>query len=105
MTTEPALSFNAAACFIIIAYYLLINLIMYIVMCVDKKHAIQNKRRVPEKNLYLISVLGGGTGGLIAMVTKHHKNRHIDFIMVYTITAILHFIVILLLFSKIVFGL
>jgi uncharacterized membrane protein YsdA (DUF1294 family) len=73
-------------------------------MSVDKRNAIKNRRRVPEKNLYLLAILGGGTGGLFAMVLKHHKNRHLDFILVYTITAILHFIVILFLFSKLVFG-
>ena len=76
----------------------------YDVMSVDKRNAIKNRRRVPEKNLYLLAILGGGTGGLFAMVLKHHKNRHLDFILVYTITAILHCIVILFLFSKLVFG-
>lgn len=49
--------------------------------------------RIPEKNLFLLAVLGGGIGGLIAMVFKRHKNKHIDFILTFTVTAILHMVV------------
>ncbi len=104
MAAESTITLNMTALVAVVGYYFLINIIMYIVMSVDKRNAIKNRRRVPEKNLYLLAILGGGTGGLFAMVLKHHKNRHLDFILVYTITAILHFIVILFLFSKLVFG-
>ena len=104
MAAESTITLNMTALVAVVGYYFLINIIMYIVMSVDKRNAIKNRRRVPEKNLYLLAILGGGTGGLFAMVLKHHKNRHLDFILVYTITAILHFIVILFLFRKLVFG-
>ncbi len=99
------LEFNGTAMAVILGYYLLINIIMYVSMAVDKKKAIKQKRRIPEKNFYLLAVLGGGFGGLLAMVLKHHKNHHLDFILVFTITAILHFIVIYLAIGKFVFGL
>lgn len=95
--------FNPTALFIIFGYYFLINIIMYLVMCVDKKRAEKDGWRVPEKNLYLLAVLGGGFGGLIAMVFKRHKNRHMDFILVYTVTTILHFVVAYLLIGKFAF--
>ncbi|MCI5679887.1 MAG: DUF1294 domain-containing protein [Bacteroidales bacterium] len=95
--------FNGTALAIIVGYYLIINIIMYVAMVIDKKRAMKDGWRIPEKNLYLLAVLGGGTGGLIAMVTKHHKNRHLDFIMVFTITAILHFIVAFLAISRFAF--
>lgn len=97
------LYFNSTALTVIVGYYILINLILYIAMSIDKKRAIKDGWRIPEKNLYLLAVLGGGVGGLIAMVTKHHKNKHLDFIMVYTVTAVLHFIVALLLIGKFAF--
>lgn len=98
------LYFNGTAMAVILGYYFLINLIMYIAMSIDKKRAVKDGWRIPEKNLYLLAVLGGGVGGLIAMVTKHHKNRHLDFVMVYTITAILHFLVAFLLIGKFAFA-
>ncbi len=97
------LYFNGTIMAVILGYYILINLIMYIAMSIDKKRAIKDGWRVPEKNLYLLAVLGGGVGGLAAMILKHHKNRHLDFVMVYTITAILHFMVAFLLIGKFAF--
>lgn len=86
--------FNSTAFLFLFGYYLLINLILYCTMVFDKKAAINNKRRVPEKNLYLMSVLGGALGGLLALVFKRHKSRHIDFIIVFSITLLLHLLVI-----------
>lgn len=94
------LYFNTTVLLVILGYYVLMNLILYIAMCIDKKRAIKDGWRIPEKNLYLLAVLGGGLGGLVAMVFKHHKNRHLDFILVFTMTCILHMIVAFLLISK-----
>ena len=97
------LYFNVTILGIILGYYLLINVILYIVMAIDKKRAIKDGWRIPEKNMYLLAVLGGGVGGLIAMVFKHHKNKHLDFILIYTVTSILHMVVALLLIGKFAF--
>ena len=50
-----------------------------------------------------VLVVGGGIGGLIAMVFKRHKNKHIDFILTFTVTAILHMVVAFLLIGKFAF--
>lgn len=94
--------FNGTAFVILMGYYLLINLIIYFTMAFDKKAAINHKRRIPEKNFYLMAVLGGGLGGLLAQVFKRHKTRHLDFVLVFTITAILHILVIYLIMGKFV---
>lgn len=91
------LYFNGRNLLIIVGYYLIINLILYFTMVIDKKRAIKDGWRIPEKNLFLLAVLGGGIGGLIAMVFKRHKNKHIDFILTFTVTAILHMVVAFLL--------
>lgn len=92
--------FNSTAFLILMGYYLLINLTTYLTMAFDKKAAINNKRRIPEKNFYLMAILGGGLGGLLAQIIKRHKTRHLDFILVFTITAILHILVIYLVMGK-----
>lgn len=97
------LYFNGTAMAVICIYYLLINVVQYLTMAFDKKRAVQGKWRVPEKNLYILAILGGGLGGLIGMVVKRHKNRHMDFILVFTVTAILHIMVAYLLIGKLVF--
>jgi uncharacterized membrane protein YsdA (DUF1294 family) len=50
-----------------------------------------------------MAIMGGGLGGLVAMVFKRHKNRHLDFIMVFTMTSILHMLVAFLLIGKFAF--
>ena len=95
--------FNGTALTVILGYYILINIIMYVMMVIDKKRAIKDKWRIPEKNFYILAVLGGGTGGLCAMVFKRHKNRHLDFILTFTMTAILHMVAALLLLGRFAF--
>ncbi len=95
--------FNVTALAVIFGYYAIINIIMYVMMVIDKKRAIKDQWRIAEKNFFLLAVLGGGLGGLCAMVIKRHKNRHMDFILVFTMTSILHMIAAFLLIGKFAF--
>ena len=97
--------FNPVALAIIFGYYIIINIVLYVMMVIDKKRAIKDQWRIPEKNMYLVAVLGGGLGGLFAMVFKRHKNRHMDFILVFTVTGILHVLLAFLLIGKFAFTL
>ena len=95
--------FNPVALAIIFGYYAIINIVLYAMMVIDKKRAIKDKWRIPEKNMYIAAVLGGGLGGLVAMVFNRHKNRHMDFILVFTVTGILHVLLAFLLIGKFAF--
>ena len=95
--------FNPVALTIIFGYYIIINIVLYVTMVIDKKRAIKDGWRIPEKNMFVLAVLGGGLGGLVAMVFKRHKNRHMDFILVFTMTAILHMVLAFLLIGKFAF--
>lgn len=61
---------------IAIGYYIIIQLIGLIAMRVDKRRAMKNnKRRIPEKNLWTIAWLGGAAGLLIGMRKYRHKTK------------------------------
>ena len=60
----------------IILYLLLANLIGLFVMAEDKKRARKHKWRIPEKTLFLVSVLGGSLGTWAGMYLFHHKTKH-----------------------------
>jgi uncharacterized membrane protein YsdA (DUF1294 family) len=58
---------------IIIAYFMLINAITYLLFYLDKKAAIANRRRIPEKTLLLAAFLGGSPLAIVAMNHLRHK--------------------------------
>lgn len=97
--------FHAGAFWGIVFYYLMINLIMFCTMGYDKKISMSDKkkRRIPEKNLYLMAFLGGGVGGLVSMSYFRHKTKHIDFVIVYTIASLMHIIIVYLFMGEFVF--
>lgn len=97
--------FHAGAFWGIVFYYLIINIIMFCTMGYDKKISMndKSKRRIPEKNLYLMAFLGGGVGGLVSMSYFRHKTKHIDFGIVYTIASLMHIIMIYFFMGAFVF--
>lgn len=57
-------------------YLLIINLIGFFAMFLDKQKAKRNKWRIPEKALFLLALLGGSLGTTLGMNTFHHKTKH-----------------------------
>lgn len=64
----------------IILYLIVINIIGFSIMGLDKKRAIHNGWRIKEKTLFLIAVAGGSLGVLIGMKKFRHKTKHASFI-------------------------
>ena len=58
-------------------------------MGIDKWKARKQAWRIPEKTLFLISILGGSIGSIAGMYTFHHKTKHWYFYMVMIISLAL----------------
>ena len=71
-------------------YYVCINLILFVLMGVDKRKAVKRRFRVPEKTLLLSACLGGGVGGLLGMNLFRHKNRKWVFWVIYILSIAVH---------------
>ncbi|MCR4695207.1 MAG: DUF1294 domain-containing protein [Pseudobutyrivibrio sp.] len=56
------------------------NLLGFAMMAIDKRRAIRNQWRIPEKTLFLVSVLGGSLGSWMGMYAFHHKTKHWYFV-------------------------
>lgn len=56
------------------AYIIVINVIGVLTFSLDKSQAKNNKRRVPEKILHLLELLGGVFGIIVTMYLIHHKS-------------------------------
>lgn len=63
----------------IVIYLVIINLVGFLSMYIDKQKAKKGAWRIPEKTLFMITVLGGGVGSIAGMYTFHHKTKKLIF--------------------------
>ncbi len=56
-------------------YLLIINLLGFFLMGIDKYKAQNDKWRIPEKTLFLVTFLFGGIGTIAGMYIFHHKTK------------------------------
>lgn len=61
---------------ILLIYLLVINVVAFLAMGLDKWKARRDKWRVPEKTLFLLVLIGGSIGGILGMTVFRHKTRH-----------------------------
>lgn len=66
---------------ILICYLILINLIAFFLMGIDKRKARTGAWRIPEKTLFLSAILGGSIGAIAGMQLFRHKTRHQSFVV------------------------
>ncbi len=79
---------------IFMVYFLIINIISFIMFYADKKKAIKHQWRIPEATLLLCSFIGGSFGAFAAMKIFHHKTKHPKFYILVPVFIILHLLVI-----------
>ena len=65
------------------------SLALLLLMGADKHYAKSGRRRVPEKRLFLLALLGGAPGGLLGMYAFRHKTKHPSFLLGFWALAIL----------------
>ena len=63
----------------IIVYMLIINLIGFLAMWIDKYKAKKGYWRIPEGTLIIITLLGGGIGTIAGMYKFRHKTKKLKF--------------------------
>ncbi len=65
--------------FYILSYAVIINIIGYIIMIIDKYKAKKNKWRIRESTIFIIGLVGGATGVVLGMTMFRHKTQHKKF--------------------------
>ena len=85
---------------IFLAYIAIISLISVIVCIYDKKISKKNRveLRTPEKNLMLLSALGGSVAMFITMQIIRHKTKHVKFMLGIPLIIIVQAVIVFLLF-------
>ncbi len=61
---------------ILAAYLVIVNLLGFAVMGIDKKRAIRGAWRISEASLFLTALVGGSLGCTLGMHYFHHKTKH-----------------------------
>lgn len=79
----------------IIIYFIIINIIGFLIMYIDKQKAKKGKWRIPEKVLFIITALGGGIGTIAGMYTFRHKTQKIAFVIGFPAITILEILAII----------
>lgn len=74
---------------ILLLYFLFINIVLFIIAGYDKYQALKNKRRIPEKTLFLMALTGGSPGLLTAMLLFKHKTSKTSFIVKFIVILII----------------
>lgn len=74
-------------------YLIFINLCGFISMYLDKRYAIKKRRRISEKNLFIIAFLGGALGSWISMYLNNHKTSKLKFKVGMPIALVFNFLI------------
>ena len=63
----------------LIIYLMIVNIVAFAAMGTDKYRAQRNKWRISETSIFVLGLIGGGTGILFGMRFFHHKTKHLKF--------------------------
>lgn len=66
---------------VFLLYVVIINVIGFALMGIDKKRARKHQWRIPEKTLFLAAILLGSIGTWAGMYVFRHKTRHWYFVL------------------------
>ena len=65
---------------LLLGYFIIMNLIGFALMGIDKYRAKKRSFRIPEATLFIVAIIGGSIGSIIGMYAFRHKTRHWYFV-------------------------
>ena len=75
---------------VLISWIMFISIWAFAAMGYDKRQAKRKGQRVPERNLWMLAVLGGGIGAYFGMQMFRHKTRKTAFRVGFFVLAIVY---------------
>ena len=84
----------------LLLWLLSMSLLLFLAMGLDKALAQRQRRRIPEKRLFLLAALGGAFGGWLGIYVFHHKTRHWQFVLGFPALALAQLALIVYLFIQ-----
>jgi uncharacterized membrane protein YsdA (DUF1294 family) len=84
---------------IALTWYSLLSIVLFILYGLDKAQAVASGRRIPERVLHSLALAGGFAGGLLGRIIFHHKTRKPYFLILLLVSAAIHVILWLVVFT------
>lgn len=82
----------------LIIYLLIINIIAFLAMFIDKKKAQKGKWRIKEATLLILALIGGSIGAIVGMYTFHHKTQKTRFYIGIPVIVVIQILLIIAIF-------
>jgi len=76
-------------------YLAAVNVVAFVTCVYDKRAAIKKRRRVSERALFAVSIVGGAAGMLAGMLLVRHKTRHWYFMVFVPLLVAVHVVLLL----------
>lgn len=77
---------------LVVALVAVYNLVVFCVYGYDKRCAIKDKWRVPEKVLIGLAFFGGSVGAYLGMTVFRHKTKHTKFTVLVPLFLLIHIV-------------
>ena len=71
-----------------IIYLIIINIVAFLAMFIDKRKAKYGKWRIKEHTLFILALIGGSIGAIIGMYTFRHKTKKARFFIGFPVILI-----------------
>lgn len=78
----------------LIAYLAVLNLLTWLTFAFDKSQSLGGRRRISEKTLLLLTLVGGTIGALVGMNMFRHKTKKISFQLPFFVIILLQVLLI-----------
>lgn len=82
-----------------IIYLIVINIIAFLAMYIDKRKAKYGKWRIPEQTLFVLALIGGSIGAIAGMYTFRHKTKKLRFSVGFPVILILQIILVFMIYN------
>ena len=86
-----------------VLYLIIINLIGFFAMWIDKVKARNGSWRIPENTLFMITLLGGGFGTIAGMYKFRHKTKKLRFTICFPVILLTEIVLVIYALVKYVF--
>lgn len=82
-----------------IIYLIIINIIAFLAMFIDKRKAKYGKWRIKEHTLFILALIGGSVGAIIGMYTFRHKTKKARFFIGFPVILIVEVLLGLMIYN------